>query len=214
MISTTVKPMRKSRFALMLLLLIAPNLGVSQSLSPLWTLADEMGKGFMSSDLPTEIFKWINSEPSPAEKAKKAKPKVVALYTDLLNLQSTRNNLIQDLDRRLKDFGKPSDCGLVCDQMRADANNLGELLVKFAKDYSALAISLDQHDPKIEQTAMAYFEPNNQAAYQVGKVSTLSKAQLKTIRDKLVANTANYNNLLNSYRGFVKEHYPNELDLS
>ena len=83
MISTTVKPMRKSRFALMLLLLIAPKLGVSQSLSPLWTLAEEMGKGFMSSDLPTEIFKWINSEPSPAEKAKKAKPKVVALYTDL-----------------------------------------------------------------------------------------------------------------------------------
>ncbi len=61
---------------------------------------------------------------------------------------------------------------------------------------------------------MAYLEPNNQAAYQAGKVSTLSKAQLKTIRDKLVANTANYNKLLNSYRGFVKEHYPNELDLS
>ncbi len=130
--------MRKSRIALMLLLLIAPKWGVSQSPSPLWTLAGEMGKGLLSVDLVKEIHKWITEEPSAYEKAKKAKPKVVALYTDLLDLQSTRNNLIQDLDKRLKEFGKPSDCGLVCDQMRADANSLGELLVKFGKDYLRL----------------------------------------------------------------------------
>src|SRR4051794_30658993 len=96
--------MRKVQLVLACLLLLTIPQTVSSQATVFWTqLAEGFGKGFLSNDLAVEVFKWLTAKPASAEKAK---PHVIALYRDLLGLQTTRNNLIKGLSQRLKQFGK------------------------------------------------------------------------------------------------------------
>jgi hypothetical protein len=197
---------------LMLLLVTISQVALSQAPTVLGTAA-ELGKSLISSDFLTEVFKWVTAKPSAEQKAK---PAVVALYSDLLGLRTTRNSLIRDLENRLKELQKSQQCGPACDQMKADADQLGSLLYKFGQDYQALAISLDQAAPKMSNYGEIYATSNSGAIQpmRARNMSSLTKQQITEIHQKLVANTPNFEKVFQSYRNFVKQHYPDALDLT
>jgi len=197
---------------LMLLLVTIPQVGLSQAATVLGA-ATELGKSLISSDFLTEVFKWVTAKPSAEQQAK---PKVVSLYSDLLGLRTTRNSLIRDLENRLKELQTSQQCGVACDQMKADSDQLGSLLYKFGQDYQALAISLDQAAPSMSNFGVVYSTSNSGAIQpmRAGNMSALTKQQVTEIHNKLVANTLNFEKTLQSYRSFVKQHYPDALDLA
>ncbi len=176
------------------------------------TVGTELGKSVIDSGFLNKIFDWITSKPPAAERAK---PSIRALYLDLLNLRTAREILKDELHTRLQNFNDTS-CGIECDQITTDASRLGELLYKFGIDYGELAIALDQGTPDLWPFVCAYRTPNGTvaAALKAGNVRALSKQQVKDYYDALVKNTDAFNKVLETYRAFVKLHYPDALELA
>jgi hypothetical protein len=65
--------------------------GISIAQAPgLLGVGAELGGKLITSDLATKVFEWLTKKPDAKETAK---PKVAALYSDLLGLQAARNSL-------------------------------------------------------------------------------------------------------------------------
>jgi len=189
-------------------------------------IAGELGKSVISSQLLTEIFKWVTARPEAKERAR---PKIIALYKDLLQLQSGRNALMDRLKVRVTELEEDRDSKATRDGVTNGARTMNRLLQKFEKDCRSLAVALDQGSPAFGKNRRSYVGEQAAAVQplQVTMIDALlrtlkqSKApseglaqkEVKTAYDRLLANTKNFNNLISDYRRFVNQNYPNALDL-
>ena len=195
-------------------------------------VAGELGKSVLSSPLLTEIFKWVTARPESKEKAK---PHVLALYKDLLQIQSCRNDLMEALQEQLSQTEKGKGSNRTLKAVERGAQSLSGLLKKFEKDCRSLAVALDQASHSFATNRRKYIGEQSAAVrplkaarpVDLGRVSAILEVwkrnstqssepdskDLENSYKRLVANTGNFNQLLTTYRDFVKRNYPNALDL-
>jgi len=90
---------------------------------------------------------------------------------------------------------------------------MNTLLTRFQKEYRSLAVALDQRAPVFSTYRPKYFGEQSAVPEGLKVTSGLTTFEVKASYKRLVANTKNFDKLIDDYREFVKRNCPDALEL-